>query len=898
MRRVTLLHSGILATLLANVILAVLNSKFNAFDGSVSLLFNSANIIVPMVAAALVGTIYVRRTWPNQPKLVAAWSLLAAGFFFVAVGEGLRGFHIGQTGQDPSGPIPSDACYGIAYFCQFLGILSLIRNQSRMQWSRLALDNFLVCVCGFFFVWKLFVGNLFANSYGTAIEGLVSCGYPVLVFAIGWCATFLISSSIAAAHLRFPQILLGIGLLVASCGDLALRYQHTLENQTASTSLDLAWVVGYSIVALGALFGLRTSSSEEASPEFVNGRPVHSHSLRQRIGLSLPYSVAFVSLSAIFTEEVKSTGTVSATTLIVALLCGFVGFGRHLFALLEQHQAISNFADTLEQRVNDRTRQLEARFSIAKAVSSARNIVDFAESAAEQVANILPIDGVIISIRHGILENHQRGLVVHSGIGHSISELLGDQVYDNSPFISCDPLTMVIAEDWHMVSLMRVPLRAMNVIYGNVFVARIDESFSQEERTAVESLGLELASAFGHNILYSQAIEISEKDYLTNLLNHRAISKRLQELVLSNNEEHLAVGVMMVDVNGFKLFNDTYGHAAGDDVLRCIAGRLKEFIAEHGGFVGRTGGDEFLMVLPDFSLNDTYRIASQVQTVIKKIEFKIDGYMERLPLEVNIGIAAYPESGQNPYTIMAAADNNLAEAKRDRVTFVSAESDAGNRVDVRRNSSMEAVDMMLTAIDNVDAYTRKHSLDVMRYSVWLAEELGYSHSTIEQISTAAMLHDVGKIAVPTSILRKPGALTEEEFDLMKRHTTIGAMIVQAMPNMHDIVDGVRSHHERWDGKGYPDGLAEENIPFLGRLLAVADAFSAMTTDRPYRKGMSWPVAAHRIRQGIGSQFDPRLAEAFLRVLAHRGIPVDAITGLDDSLSAPNSVRDTDRKKAA
>jgi HD-GYP domain-containing protein (c-di-GMP phosphodiesterase class II) len=148
------------------------------------------------------------------------------------------------------------------------------------------------------------------------------------------------------------------------------------------------------------------------------------------------------------------------------------------------------------------------------------------------------------------------------------------------------------------------------------------------------------------------------------------------------------------------------------------------------------------------------------------------------------------------------------------------------------------------------------------------EELGLSEETMRIVSMAGLLHDVGKIGVPESILRKPGRLTADEFNIMKQHPQFGSFIVGGVPGLDPILEGVRSHHERWDGKGYPDGLAAEAIPFMGRLLAVADACSAMITDRPYRKGLAWEDAMEEIRSNISTQFDPAMANAFLRA-AHK-----------------------------
>ena len=196
-------------------------------------------------------------------------------------------------------------------------------------------------------------------------------------------------------------------------------------------------------------------------------------------------------------------------------------------------------------------------------------------------------------------------------------------------------------------------------------------------------------------------------------------------------------------------------------------------------------------------------------------------------------------------------------------------------------SSFSILDAMVTAVDNKDSYTRRHSEDVTEYALWIAEELGVSTETQRVIRTGGLLHDVGKITVPDEILRKPGRLTPEEFEIMQRHPRMGALIVGAIPGMESILDAVRSHHERWDGKGYPDGTAGEETPLLGRLLAVADAFSAMTTDRPYRKGLEWEFALHEIKANIGTQFDPEMAEAFLRAARKRRTSLEQPINQDD-----------------
>ena len=166
------------------------------------------------------------------------------------------------------------------------------------------------------------------------------------------------------------------------------------------------------------------------------------------------------------------------------------------------------------------------------------------------------------------------------------------------------------------------------------------------------------------------------------------------------------------------------------------------------------------------------------------------------------------------------------------------------------------LDALVAAVNNKDRYTRRHSEDVMEYSLLIAREMGMEEGERHTVAVAALLHDVGKIGIPDHVLRKPGRLTEAEFEAVRQHPLMGAIIVQAVPGLDDTLDAVRHHHERWDGEGYPFGLRGEATPLMARLMAVADAFSAMTTDRPYRKGMNADKALAILEEGAGTQWDP------------------------------------------
>ena len=177
--------------------------------------------------------------------------------------------------------------------------------------------------------------------------------------------------------------------------------------------------------------------------------------------------------------------------------------------------------------------------------------------------------------------------------------------------------------------------------------------------------------------------------------------------------------------------------------------------------------------------------------------------------------------------------------------------------------SFDVLAGLVLAVDTKDRYTKRHSEDVARYGLFLADRLGVDPELRRTIEIAGLLHDVGKIGIPDGILRKPGPLTADEYAIVKQHVALGDSIVRDVPNAGLVRAGVRHHHERWDGSGYIDGLTGEEIPLIARILAVVDAFSAMTTSRPYRKAMSIQEALRRLEDAAGTQLDPRLVTSFV-----------------------------------
>ncbi len=358
--------------------------------------------------------------------------------------------------------------------------------------------------------------------------------------------------------------------------------------------------------------------------------------------------------------------------------------------------------------------------------------------------------------------------------------------------------------------------------------------------------------------------EAATTDGLTGLLNHRSLQDELTKEVERSRRYGHPVSVLMMDIDGFKLFNDTYGHQAGDTVLRQVA----EVLTKTGrsvDVVGRYGGDEFMVILPESDRDGAVSMARRVLEEFGQQRVRTERG-EDLPLALSIGLAVCPDDSEHKQELLAYADASLYEAKQVSGSSLRISNAAPGEFIAYRQTPMAVLDSLVQGIDSKDRYTRRHSQQDAEFAVELGSAVGLSQEPLRSLRIAGLLHDVGKIGVPDHILKKPGPLTDEERAMMREHVVLSKLIVQGVPNLQEVADAVHSHHERWDGSGYPRGLRGEEIPLLGRILAVADAYSAMILDRPYRKALSHEEAVAELGRCAGTQFDPSLVDTFIHLL--------------------------------
>lgn len=342
-------------------------------------------------------------------------------------------------------------------------------------------------------------------------------------------------------------------------------------------------------------------------------------------------------------------------------------------------------------------------------------------------------------------------------------------------------------------------------------------------------------------------IYLNQHDSLTGLYNRTFFE---EEKILLDREKQLPLSIIIGDINGLKIINDALGHAEGDKLLIVIAKILEDCCGkEH--IIARIGGDEFGILLPGTNNEATAEI-------IRKINFACQEYNKKMSSElyftsISLGYATKMAVNESLDSLQKNAEENMYKRKL-------LES---------RSLHSTIIASMKTTLHEKSQETEEHAQRLIMLSKEVGQKIGLTDEQFDDLELFAGLHDIGKIGINDQILNKPGRLTDEEWVEMKKHSEIGYRIAMSSPELMHIAEYILTHHERFDGNGYPEGLSSEDIPLLSRIVAVVDAYDAMTEDRPYRKGMSKETAITEIIKSSGKQFDPNITEIFIEIISNR-----------------------------
>ena len=469
------------------------------------------------------------------------------------------------------------------------------------------------------------------------------------------------------------------------------------------------------------------------------------------------------------------------------------------------------------------------------------------------------------------------------------------QCFANNSPVNCDNNKFLNIPYLQDSASLILPLNSVNGCKGVLIIGKDN----LDNQSGLFSFIANYCALFMQNVeLLEQTNKFANTDALTGLYTHRGFQEVLSAELKRAEDNTTSLSIIMLDVNNISKINRELGHAKGDEVIKLLAEKVKQNIRSTDK-AGRYGGDEIAIILPDTNTSDAKYLAEYITYCLSCCFVDDVG-----PVKVSVGIATFPECSRDQEKLLILAEQAMyvsqAKGYKEGMSAIISSSDFNfwddaalnsfaeviakrhsqlgidfgeelvhkfnNEQIVSQNHLMELANSLAGAIDAKDPYTKGHSTSVSRYSEALARAINLPEDEVQRIKLGALLHDVGKIGIPENVLKKPDKLSDEEWVIMKQHPVIGAEKVLA-PNeaLRDLIPMVKYHHEHIDGSGYPEKLKGEEIPLAARIVAVADTFHALISDRPYRKGLSVETACEILQNGAGKQWDADLIRHFIGI---------------------------------
>lgn len=446
-----------------------------------------------------------------------------------------------------------------------------------------------------------------------------------------------------------------------------------------------------------------------------------------------------------------------------------------------------------------------------------------------------------------------------------------------------------------------IPLISINKCIG-VFI--IEDDYAKQNVVLYSLIANHMALVTHNFELLETSDAYVNTDSLTLLYNHRGFQDLLSNEIQRSQTTKQPLSVIMLDINNITKINRDLGHAKGDEVIKLVAEKVRQNVRE-GDIAARYGGDEIAIILPNTT-------SAQAKYVAEYITYSLSCcFIDDIgPIKVAVGVATYPESAEDKEKLLILAEQGMyisqAKGYKDGMSAIISSTDFNFWDDIALQSYAEVVSKrhsqlginfedeliakfhtehnlsdsrtweiatsLAGAIDAKDPYTKGHSTTVSKFSEALARAINLPEKEVERITLGALLHDVGKIGIPETVLKKEGPLSDDEWAIMKQHPVIGVeKVLQPNPNLRDLIPIVRHHHERIDGTGYPDNLTNKDIPLAAKIVAIADTYHALISDRPYRKGMNIEKAISILEEGAGSQWDENLIRTFIQIAPSLGV---------------------------
>jgi len=429
----------------------------------------------------------------------------------------------------------------------------------------------------------------------------------------------------------------------------------------------------------------------------------------------------------------------------------------------------------------------------------------------------------------------------------------------------------------HVRSLLAVPIIHQQASIGIlILINKVNGPFfDKEDEDLLITYGFQAALSIENARLHEHNKRLAITDGLTGLFNHREFQSRLQAEVRRSERYKRTFSLLMIDIDHFKTFNDRHGHPVGDKILQGVASTIRESIRDID-IPARYGGEEFVVILPETPYDPAQIVAERIRGKIFEKSYGKTLGNEDFLITVSIGISTFPGDASSREELITKSDQALYFAKRegrnrirryDETLKAFIESKEEHIEDILKDAKVKVMRDLAAAVDAKNLFTRGHTDEVTHYAVALAKALKLSNTDIESIHLASILHDIGTVSIPDEILNKPGPLTDEERKIIQGHPHLAEMILQKAKHLESIIPAILYHHERYDGKGYPDGIKGEKIPLMARILSIVEAYQAMCSDRPYRQRRSKEDAVKELRENAGKQFDPELVKVFIEIIS-------------------------------
>ena len=554
-------------------------------------------------------------------------------------------------------------------------------------------------------------------------------------------------------------------------------------------------------------------------------------------------------------------------------------------------------------------------------LANSHRVIDYPElvnSLNEVLSNKTSVHELFTAV-HDLFTDRLKSVFTAFGVFHEKSKCINIKLFNSmgstytsklllsdetNPFIECFKTAQpVVRNDNKFLDIPYVnessaylfPLNSVSGCKGVMVIGKNDI----DNHIGLFSFIADYCALFMDNVeLLEQTNKYANTDTLTGLYTHRGFQEVLKAELKKAEENDSNLSIIMLDVNNISKINRELGHAKGDEVIKLLAEKVKQNIRSTDK-AGRYGGDEIAIILPDTNTPDAKYLAEYITYCLSCCFVDDVG-----PVKVSVGIATYPECSRDQEKLLILAEQAMyisqAKGYKEGMSAIISSSDFNfwdddalnsfaevvakrhsqlgidfneelihkfnNEQIVSHNHLMELANSLASAIDAKDPYTKGHSTSVSRYSEALARAVNLPEEEVQRIKLGALLHDVGKIGIPENVLKKPDRLEGDEWEIMKQHPVIGAeKVLKPNEALRDLIPIVKYHHEHIDGSGYPEHLKGEKIPLAARIVAVADTYHALISDRPYRKGMSVDKACEILKDGAGKLWDADLVRQFISI---------------------------------